>query len=246
MKTGERSRSLHDLMKIGGFEKYSFIDFPGCISSVVFTRGCNFHCPYCHNPDLVRPAGDDPAASVSEDDILAYLEKRRKYIDGVVVTGGEPFLQPDLPDFCRKIKALGLSVKIDTNGSMPERLTALIDDGLADYIAMDVKTAPDRYVPLLATDINPESIRKSIEIILASGLPHEFRTTCIKPIVDEAAFHVIAGLVDGAALYALQVPRAENVLDPSFFSRHQWMVSDDELHAFRRILSGAVDDCIVR
>ncbi len=233
-------------MNIGGFEKYSFIDYPGCISSVVFTRGCNFCCPYCHNPELVRPAGDEPAASLSEQDVLSFLEKRRKYIDGVVVTGGEPFLQADLPEFCRNLKMLGFSIKIDTNGSRPEMLADLIRDGLVDYIAMDVKTDPERYVPLIAREIDPERICRSIDIIIGAGLPHEFRTTCVRPIVDEPAIGVIADLVRGASLYALQKPRDGKVLDPAFFEQNEWQLSDAEMDAFQSLLSQSVQRCIVR
>ncbi len=233
-------------MNIGGFEKYSFIDFPGCISSVVFTRGCNFCCPYCHNPELVKPGGDAPAAAVSEEDVLTFLEKRRKYIDGVVITGGEPFLQPDLTEFCQKLKMLGFSIKIDTNGSMPGMLFDLIRDGLADYIAMDVKTDPDRYVPLIAREVDPERICRSIEIIIGAGLPHEFRTTCVRPIVDEPAIRVIADLLRGASLHALQKPRNEKVLAPAFFEQNQWQFSDAELDAFQSILSQRVQRCIIR
>ena len=233
-------------MNIGGFEKYSFIDYPGCISSVVFTRGCNFHCPYCHNPELVRPVEGESAASFSPEDILSFFEKRRKFIDGVVITGGEPFLQPHLPAFCRKIKSIGLSVKIDTNGSMPEMLSDLIQSRLVDYIAMDIKTDPDRYSPVIARDMDPMRIKSAVKVILASGLPHEFRTTCVTPIVDEAAFHVIAELVRGASLYALQIPRCEKVLEPSFFAQHPQHTSAAGLDEFVSILSPSVHQCIIR
>lgn len=233
-------------MNLGGFEKYSFIDYPGCISSVVFTMGCNFHCPYCHNPELVRPAGNGPASPVSEDDILSFLEKRRKYVDGVVITGGEPLLHPGLPEFCRKIKALGLLVKIDTNGSNPDMLADLIPSGLVDYLAMDIKTDPDRYVPLITDGIDPGRIRKSIATVIGSGLPHEFRTTCVQPIVDEAAMHVIAGLVQGASLYALQAFRNEKVLDPAFFQQHPVQMPVAALEAFKSILDPSVKQCIIR
>ncbi|MFO8111711.1 MAG: anaerobic ribonucleoside-triphosphate reductase activating protein [Desulfosalsimonadaceae bacterium] len=233
-------------MNIGGFEKYSFIDFPGCISSVVFTRGCNFCCPYCHNPELVQPGCEVQDAAVSEEDVLSFLEKRRKYVDGVVITGGEPFLQPDLPEFCQQLKMLGFSIKIDTNGSRPEMLAEVIRDGLADYIAMDVKTDPERYAPLIARELDPERIRRSIEIIIGAGLPHEFRTTCVRPIVDEPAVRVIAEMLRGASLHALQKPRSEKVLDPAFFEQNQWQFSDAELDAFQSILSQSVHRCIIR
>jgi len=232
-------------MNIGGFEKYSFIDYPGLISSVVFTEGCNFHCPYCHNPELVRPAGE--TGPVSEIDILMFLEKRRKYVDGVVITGGEPALQADLADWCRKIKALGMAVKLDTNGSFPRVLASLLDQGLVDYIAMDIKTDPARYAPYIATGIDPRQIQKSIEIVKNAGLPHEFRTTCVKPIIDTPAVHSIAELARGADLYALQKPVISGkLLNPGFFNSHQRAFSDAELQSFQSILSNTVKQCIIR
>jgi pyruvate formate lyase activating enzyme len=233
-------------MNIGGFEKYSFIDYPGCISSVVFTVGCNFHCPYCHNPELVRPGSNGPAGRLSQSDILAFLEKRRKYLDGVVITGGEPTLQPDLQQFCREVKSLGLSVKLDTNGSNPSALAALVSGGLVDYIAMDIKTDPDHYVPLISHDINPQYIKDSIRIILESGLPHEFRTTCVIPMVDSSSIRAIARLVQGADLYALQKPHFDKILDSSFFSGDHRACLDEEMLAFQQILSASVKKCMIR
>lgn len=237
-------------MKIGGFEKYSFIDYPGFISSVIFTRGCNFHCPYCHNPELVnlgKPASSDKMPTLTE--IFSFLAKRKKYIEGVVITGGEPALHPDLPDLCHEIKKRGFFLKIDTNGSFPGVISDLLKKGLVDYVAMDIKTDPERYAPVISSGINPADIRKSIELILASGLPHEFRTTCIKPVVDLRAFRSIAKIVKGAFLYALQMPRITlnaKVLDLSFFDQNVFAVDDLELEAFRSILSPSVGSCIIR
>jgi pyruvate formate lyase activating enzyme len=233
-------------MNIGGFEKYSFIDYPGCISSVVFTVGCNFHCPYCHNPELVRPGSNGPAGPFSQRDILVFLEKRRKYIDGVVITGGEPTLQPDLQQFCREVKSLGLQVKLDTNGSNPSALAALLSGDLVDYIAMDIKTDPEHYVPLISHDIDPQRIKDSIRIILESGIPHEFRTTCVTPIVDTSSIRMIARLVQGADRYALQNPHFDKILDSSFFSGEHRACLDEEMDTFRQILSVVVKKCIIR
>lgn len=244
-------------MRIGGFEKNSLIDFPGLISSVVFTRGCNFRCPYCHNPELVDPAGDvsprfsDTAFTnvpgmVNPIECMAYIQKRRKYLDGVVISGGEPTLQGGLYQFCTDIKSLGLKVKVDTNGSRPDVITHLLRNDLADYIAMDIKTEPDRYSPWITRDLDPRLIRKTIDAILAWGVPHEFRTTCAAPIVDEKAFQVIGGLVRGADRYALQLPGNQKVLDPSFFKRHPAPVSGEELLSYQQILSGFVRDCFIR
>ena len=237
-------------MKIGGFEKYSFIDYPGFISSVIFTRGCNFRCPYCHNPELVNPGNDNFFANTPTfNEILSFIEKRKKYIEGVVITGGEPALHPDLPDLCYEIKMRGFFLKIDTNGSFPGMISDLLNKGLVDYIAMDIKTDPDRYAPVISSGINPADIRKSIELILASGLPHEFRTTCIKPVVDLKAFRSIAKIVKGAFLYALQKPRITcnaKILNLSFFDQNMFSVDDLEFEAFQSILSPSVASCVIR
>ena len=232
-------------MKIGGFEKYSFIDYPDCIGSVVFTSGCNFHCPYCHNPGLVRPDKHSRQELSDENAIFSFLKKRKKYIDGIVITGGEPTLQADLPEFCRKIRDIGLLVKLDTNGSMPGVIEGLLQRGLVDYVAMDIKTSPDRYNNAIC-DIDPCVIENSIELLLGSSLPFEFRTTCVKPIVDEDAIQQIAGLVRGAPLYVIQRPQLKKVLDPSFFDQQHRMITEAEIKSFKTILSSFVKKCIDR
>ncbi|MGM0453428.1 MAG: anaerobic ribonucleoside-triphosphate reductase activating protein [Thermodesulfobacteriota bacterium] len=232
-------------MRIGGLEKNSLIDFPPGISCVIFTTGCNFACPYCHNPGLVAPGADD-ACLYSEADIFSFLDRRKQLLDGVVISGGEPTLHADLPDFCRRVKQMGYAVKLDTNGSFPEAIAQLIADGLVDYVAMDLKTAPAKYRDYIAADADPAAISTAVRTILQSGLAHEFRTTCVRPIVDAEAIDAIAGLVRGAQSYALQKPHAANPLDPSFFENHEWQISDDELQCFQHRLSKFVDHCIIR
>ena len=237
-------------MNIGGFEKYSFIDYPGLISSVIFTAGCNFHCPYCHNPELVgKGCGTLPAASVSLDAIFSFLERRKKFVEGVVISGGEPTLQKGLAELCRELQRMGLLVKLDTNGSLPGVLADLLNRGLIDYIAMDIKTDPDRYSPIISSDAVAANIHDSINLVLSSGVPHEFRTTCVHPVVDLNAFRAIARIVRGAFLYALQVPRIGNgkdILDFSFFNRSGSVSGDAELQGFRTVLSASVESCIIR
>ncbi len=231
-------------MRIGGLEKNSLIDFPPGISCVVFTTGCNFACPYCHNPGLVAPGGNiDP---YSEADIFSFLNRRKRLLDGVVISGGEPTLHADLPDFCKRVKQMGYAVKLDTNGSFPDALARLIADGLIDHIAMDIKTAPAKYPAYIAADADPAAIATTVRTILGSELAHEFRTTCIRPIVDADAIDVIADLVYGAHTYALQKAHATNPLDPSFFENREWQISDDELIGFQNRLSASVAQCIIR
>jgi len=201
-------------MIIGGIQKNSLIDFPSKICCVLFTAGCNFDCPYCHNPELVKP----PFTAMDTEEIFIFLNKRKSLLDGVAITGGEPSLHKDLPDFCEQIKALGYPIKIDTNGSRPEVIAFLIKNSLIDYIAMDIKTLPENYSPHIVPNIDPAVILKSIYLIKNSGIPHEFRTTCAKPFINAVIIDKIARLIEGADLHVLQKVNISNtILHPDFF-----------------------------
>ena len=150
-------------MNFGGIQKNSFIDYPGKLSCVIFLSGCNFNCPYCHNPSLVKGSAECPA-SLRGDGLYGFLESRRDFLDGVVISGGEPTLQKNLVKLCETIKGLGYSVKLDTNGSRPGDLKHLIDSGLVDYIAMDIKTDPENYNPLIGENCDPTDLLSSINI----------------------------------------------------------------------------------
>ena len=166
-------------MNIQGFQKMTLLDFPGKVACIVFTGGCNLRCPFCHNGSLVRR----PAANKDmQREVLEYLEKRRGIVDGVVITGGEPLLQPDLGEFIARIKEMGYAVKLDTNGALPERLKGLLAAGNIDYIAMDIKSSPEGYKKASGSEIDIENFRQSMEIIKQSGIEHEFRTTIVKGI----------------------------------------------------------------
>jgi len=156
-------------LRIAGFQKNSFIDFPGNICCVVFTSGCNFRCPYCHNPDTVKGTG----CSVAEQDLLEFLKKRHGLLDGVVISGGEPTLQPDLLSFCKKLRLLNYKIKLDTNGSDSGTIEKLISEDLVDYIAMDIKTDPGSYHPCFSGNYHPTEIRNSIRLIQNSGVNYE-------------------------------------------------------------------------
>lgn len=164
-------------MIISGFQKLTLLDYPNKLASIVFTQGCNFKCAYCQNSDLL---GIKTEGIISEKEIFDYLEKRKKVLDGVVITGGEPTIQPNLTLFIQRVKDLGLKVKLDTNGSNPEIIKKLLKDDLVDYIAMDIKTDFDKYEDIIKINWNMETIKKSIKLIKESTIEHEFRTTINK------------------------------------------------------------------
>ena len=202
-------------MKIGGLQKISLIDYPGRISAIVFTQGCNFRCPYCHNPELVDPAQYGPI--LSEEEVISFLEKRRGKLDAVTVTGGEPTLQPDLDRFLQEIKGMGYLTKIDTNGSNPDVLERLIRGRLVDYLAMDVKGPFRKYERITNVKVNTAEIRRSIELITASGIEHEFRTTVVRSQLDNEDLIATAELLK-KGLYVLQSFVPAKSLDHKFLT----------------------------
>ncbi|MBD3408652.1 MAG: anaerobic ribonucleoside-triphosphate reductase activating protein [Ignavibacteriales bacterium] len=205
-------------MIVGGFKKSSLIDFPDRVAAVVFTKGCNFRCPFCHNARLALPT--EPVERYDEAEILEFLDARRGKLDGVVVTGGEPTLHDDLIVFLRECKAMGYETKLDTNGTNPDALRALFDEGLLDFTAMDVK-APFRKYPLL-TGVEPDTsaIVRSMQIVAASGIPYEFRTTVVPGLLENEDVEEIRALVGAGARYRTQefVP-AKTILDPTLLDR---------------------------
>lgn len=189
-------------MKIHGLQKMTLLDFPGRVACTVFLGCCDFRCPFCHNFELVD--GTAPAV-MEEEDLLAFLKKRRGLLDGVAITGGEPCLNKDLPALCRRIKDLGYAVKLDTNGNHPAMLEALLSEGLLDYAAMDIKNSPDKYaltagLPALSLD----KIQRSIRLLMESGMDFEFRTTVVAQFHEEKDFEAIGAMIQGAPRYFLQ------------------------------------------
>ena len=175
-------------MRIAGLQKLTLLDFPGKTAATVFTPGCNFRCPFCHNADLVTgEAGRDGAAAdssaLSIDELFAFLGKRQGLLDGVCITGGEPLLQSGIDEFCTRVHELGFAVKLDTNGSFPGRLRALVEEGLVDYVATDVKNAPERYaetVGVPAFDLAP--VQESLDFLRSGAVPYEVRTTVVREL----------------------------------------------------------------
>lgn len=166
-------------MNIQGFQKMTLLDFPGRVACTVFTGGCNLRCPFCHNGGLVRTPMEHGNMT---DAVLDYLSRRRGILDGVCLTGGEPLLQPDLEDFLFRLHEMGFLIKLDTNGALPKRLSRVLDAGLVDYVAMDVKSSPEGYGRATGSDISPEVFAESMDLIRRSGIPYEFRTTAVKGI----------------------------------------------------------------
>ncbi len=204
-------------MIIAGIQRTSLLDWPGKICSTIFIAGCNFRCPFCHNPELVLPSQIELLEPLTENEILALIVERKQLIDGVCITGGEPLLSPDITNFVHKIKATGLPVKIDTNGSAPTLLRKIVDDNLVDYIAMDIKAPRERYNELAGFNINLRFIEESIKILKDSNINYEFRTTVVKTLLGKDDIIKIGEWVKGAKAYYLQQCNGgEKVLDPTF------------------------------
>ncbi len=191
-------------MIIKGLQKLTLLDYPGKCACTVFTFGCNLRCPFCHNSSLViKREGDDGV--ISEDEFFKFLDGRKGLIDGVAITGGEPLLQPDIRDFIIKIKKKGFSVKLDTNGTSPEKLKELIDENLLDYVAMDIKNSFKKYPETVGIpDFDVTPVKKSIEILLDGKVDYEFRTTVCKELFSIDDFDEIASVIKGAKSYFLQ------------------------------------------
>ena len=189
-------------MIIKGLQKTTLLDFPGKVACTVFTAGCNFRCPFCHNASLV--ISPDLSDTISEDELLAFLKKRRGILDGVCITGGEPLLQRDIEELIKKIRDLSLAVKLDTNGAYPERLRSIIDQRLVDYVAMDIKNSKEKYALTAGADIDIEKISESVDILMSSGIEYEFRTTVVKELHSPEDIRGIGEWIAGADKYFLQ------------------------------------------
>ena len=189
-------------MLIKGLQKTTLLDFPGKVACTVFTGGCNFRCPFCHNASLVL--SPNKVDTIDEKDFFDYITKRKGILDGVCITGGEPLMQKDIIPFIKKIKELGLSVKLDTNGSYHDTLKEIISLGLVDYVAMDIKNCPDKYNITVGLNQAPQDIDKSIDLLLEGKVPYEFRTTVVKELHTVDDMERLAMRIKGANKYFLQ------------------------------------------
>ena len=216
------------MVNIKGLQKTSLIDYPGKVCAVVFLGGCNFRCPYCQNPDLISAGG----AGLGEEEFFRFLGERKKWIDGVCLSGGEPTVSKGLPEFIRKIKADGLLVKLDTNGTSPEMLRELLANKQLDYIAMDIKGPFEKYVKVANAAVDIEKIKESIEIIKSSGVGHEFRSTILPALHSREDIVEMAREVAGTGTFYLQGFRNISTLDPAF--RKERSFSKEEMEGFKK------------
>ena len=217
------------------------LDFPGKVSAAVFTQGCNFLCPYCHNPDLVLYRQEPFALA----DSIAFLAQRRKVLEGVVISGGEPTLHDGLFGFCAILKSLGYAVKLDTNGSRPEVLSQLLQADLLDYVAMDVKAAPEQYPAAICAQDVGKNVLRSMVLLEETQIPHEFRVPCVAPFIDTNSFTAIIEHINDAPLF-LQAVRLEHVLLPDFFSGQGRALDKDAMENLRGIAQQKGLNCQIR
>lgn len=215
-------------MKIAGLQKTTLLDYPGRVACTIFLSGCNFRCPFCQNAEILDGQGGE---DISEGELYAFLEKRRGILDGACVSGGEPLLG-DVAPLLRKLKELGYAVKIDTNGSFPEKLKALYAEGLVDYVAMDIKNSPQKYAKTAGAAVDMKKIEESAAFLMESGAAYEFRTTAVRELHSGEDFVRIGQWLRGAKAYFLQAFRdGETVLRPGLTPP-----TEGEMQAFKRIL----------
>ncbi len=234
-------------MQIAGLQKLTLIDCPDKIACTIFLFGCNFRCGFCHNPELVLP--DNPEKIYKEKEILDFLRQRKKYLDAVCITGGEPLINPELNELLRKIKELGFIVKLDTNGSNPNKLKELIDEKIIDYIAMDIKADKDNYNTLAGVKIDINQIEESMKIIINSGLDYEFRTTVIKGYHDAEKLRKIGEWISSfgkAKKYVIQnfIPREDKLVDEKFEKIIPF--EDNKLDEMKKAVSGYFEKTEIR
>jgi pyruvate formate lyase activating enzyme len=228
-------------MMFGGLEKCTLIDYPGKTAAMVYTIGCNFRCPYCHNPELVYETVE---RRFGEAEILAFLDTRQGLLDGVVITGGEPTMHDDLLGFIKAVKARGFLVKLDTNGTRPAMLAALAERKLVDYIAMDMKAPLRKYSRTVGRPVDTGAIKESIELLLQGLVDYEFRTTLVKALLSPEDIREIGKEIRGAKAYYLQRFVPTKLLNPQF--RRKVTYTDDELTQLQHELSEYVPSCGIR
>jgi len=232
-------------MLIGGIQTLTLLDFPGKVGCIVFTAGCNFRCGFCHNPQFVDPEQVRKLSKnlIPESKFFSFLKSRRNFLDGVVVSGGEPTIQADLVDFLRKIREFDFLIKLDTNGTNPDVLERVFSEKLVDFVAMDIKNSPKKYSEICGVGVDFSSIERSKNLILNSKIDHEFRTTVLREFHDSEAIFEIAEFVRGTRKFTIQNFRSEKVLNPKFEKFRGF--SEEELDGFREVAKGVLGEGVV-
>ncbi|MBE5764773.1 MAG: anaerobic ribonucleoside-triphosphate reductase activating protein [Clostridiales bacterium] len=226
-------------MKIAGLQKLTLLDYPEHTACTVFTAGCNFRCPFCHNSDVVY----NKTEGVSEEELFEFLASRKGKLDGVCITGGEPLLQPDIVEFMQKIRKLGFLIKLDTNGSMHNKLVAIVNEGLCDYVAMDVKSSPNGYNIACGGMVNVDNVLKSIAFLIAQNkVDYEFRTTVVKQLHSKQDFEEIASLIKGCKRYFLQQYKHSHKVIKEGYSAY----SEVEMKELCSFIKGLNINCALR
>lgn len=227
-------------MIFGGWQKLTLLDFPGLCACTLFTDGCNLRCPFCHNASLVT-AAEKPL--LPQDEVFAFLKKRQGLLDGVCVTGGEPLLQPDLPAFIEQVRDMGFRVKLDTNGTFPDRLQALMDAGMLDYVAMDIKNSPKNYAKTVGVaGFRGEAVKQSAALLMTGRVPFEFRTTVVHPLHTAADFEEIGRWLAGDERYFLQ----EFVDSGDLIGEGMSAASCEQMAEYLAILQRTIPNAVLR
>lgn len=222
-------------MLISGVQKFTMLDYPEKIAAIIFTPGCNMRCGFCHNKEFVLPKEIKKIkpSFIPQKAVLNFLESRKGKLDGVVISGGEPTVQPNLKQFINKVREMGFLVKLDTNGNLPDVLKDLVNNGLLDYVAMDVKTTLANYESLVGNLVKPDNIKESINFLKKGSVPYEFRTTVIDEIHTNELIKEMAELMRGADKLYLQKFRPETTLSPEFENKKP--IPDKKMQEFIEI-----------
>ena len=230
------------MLPIKGLQKTSLIDYPGKVVCTIFLAGCNFRCPYCQNPDLIE--APDKLPTIKEEEIIDYLKKRRKWLDGICISGGEPTIHKELVIFIERIKKENFLVKLDTNGANPAMIKELLDKNLVDFIAMDIKTSLDKYDDAAKVSVNKKDVQKSIALIRNSGIDYEFRSTILPRLHSEEDIKKIGEWLNGSKKFVLQQFRPRICLDKSYEKEKPF--SKQEMETFKKLLDNYFDKVEIR
>ena len=232
-------------MIIGGLQKHTLIDYPGKIAATIFTSGCNFRCPFCHNPELVLPEEISKSKELPLQEVFSFLKERKGFLDGVVICGGEPTIHNDLYDFCSEIKRMGFLIKIDSNGYNPEMLEKLIDKELIDYIAMDIKAPKDKYSKTAGVKVDLKKIEQSIKLLKSKAKDYEFRTTLVPSMIEKEDILKIVQWIAPAKKYVIQnFSNKPPLINQELSNRRPF--SDEYLEGIKKEIESFFDICEIR